>query len=257
MEKICCYVNYIGYAIIDYIELYIGTTLIERLTGEFIYIYNELSIDQSKKRGYREMVGGEDIFKFNLFNGSKGGVFTIPLNFFFSKDTGSSLPHVALQYHDIDIKIKLKDFEKLWVSQDGLAPLGDFKIKECKLCIEYIYLDTDERKMFAQSSHEYIIKQTQYSLNNSILQNTTKKTIPLNFFHPVTELIFVILTKSKTITSSRKGNDFFNYSKTDLFGSDTIKNAKIKLNGIDRTIEINNKELRLYYPCEKTYKYSR
>ena len=57
---------------------------------------------------------------------------------------------MALQYHEIEIKIKLKEFDKLWITSDGTAPIGDFKIKDCKICVEYIYLDNKERKMFAQ-----------------------------------------------------------------------------------------------------------
>ena len=250
-NKKCCYVNYIGYSILEYIELYIGTTLIERLTGEFLYIYNELSVKEGKKRGYREMVGGEEIGSFSLFNGNTKGIFIIPLNFFFTKDIGSALPHCALQHHDIEIKIKLNTFDNLWVTNDGLAPLGEFKLKDCRLCVEYIYLDTDERKMFSQSKHEYLIKQTQYSLNNIIKENTQKQIIPMNFFHPVLEIIFVVQSKDKFISKPRGGNDYFNFSKTDLIPlEDTIKNAKIKLNGVDRTLDLTNKELRLYYPIQ-------
>ena len=251
-NKLCSYVNYIGYSILEYIEIYIGTTLIERLTGESLYILNELTVKADKKRGYREMVGGKDFLDFNIFNGNKGGLYIIPLNFFFSKDIGSALPYVALQYHEIEVKIKLKDFDKLWITNDGLEPLGEFKLKDCRLCVEYVYLDNDERKLFAKSSHEYLIKQTQYSLNNIIKENTTKQKIQLDFYHPIVELIFVVQTKSKFLKVARGGNDYFNYSKTDNFPlKDTIKTAKIVLNGVDRTVEMTNKELRLYYPIER------
>ena len=249
--KLCSYVNYIGYSILEYVEIYIGTTLIERLTGEFLYIYNELSVKEGKKRGYREMVGGQDFSNFSLFNGNTNGFFIIPLNFFFTKDIGNALPYCALQYHDIEIKIKLNTFDKLWVTNDGLEPLGDFKLKDCRLCVEYIYLDTNERKMFSQSNHEYLIKQTQYNLNNIIKENTKKQIIPMNFIHPVLELIFVVQTKTKFLNTSRGGNDYFNYSLNDNIPfNDTIKTAKIKLNGVDRTPDLTNIELRLYYPIE-------
>ena len=251
-ERRSRYVNYIGYALIDYIELYIGGTRIDRLTGEWMYIYNELSIKQDKKRGYNEMIGGKSFEGYSILTGNREGIYIIPLNFWFNKDTGLALPLVALQYHEVEIKIKFNDFNKLWVSNDGEAPIGNFKINECQIGIEYVYLDTKERKMFAQSNHEYLIKQTQYSLNNNILKNEKNRTIQLNFFHPIIELVWVVQNKSKLIPKNNGGNDYFNYSKTDNYPfKDTIKSAKIKLNGADRTTEMTAKELRFYIPIEK------
>ena len=198
------------------------------------------------------MVGGIDIDDFTINTGRFGGRFIVPINFFFTKDTGSAIPYVALQHHEIEIKIKLNEFKNLYITEDGLDIKEEFKIKNFEIGIEYVYLDNKERKLFAQSSHEYLIKQTQYSLNNIILANTQKKIIPLNFFHPIVELIFVVLTKSKTTKIPGGGNDYFNYSKNDTYPfQDTIKNAKIKLNGIDRTIELSNIELRLYNSIER------
>ena len=133
-----------------------------------------------------------------------------------------------------------------------IAPSGTFKMKECRLCVEYIYLDADERKLFAKSNHEYLIKQTQYSLNNIVRSGTKTKTIPLNFFHPVVEIIFVLQNKSKFVSRVNGGNDYFNFSKTNsLPFKDTIKTGKLRLNGIDRTTEMTSKELRLFNPIER------
>lgn len=245
------YVNYIGYAIIDYIELYINTTKIDRLTGEWLYIYNELTIQEDKKRGYNTMIGGKDFLSYNTFIGNQGGTYIIPLNFWFNNEIGSAIPYTALQYSDIEIKIKFKDFEKLWISDDGNEPLGKFKVNSVHVGLEQIYLDTKERKEFATQSHEYLIKQVQSSLNNNILANEKIRTFDINFNHPVIELLFVIHTKNKLQPSADSGNDYFNFSKTDDFPlTDTIKNAKIILNGQDRTPEMTNNELRLYQPIQ-------
>ena len=78
-----------------------------------------------------------------------------------------------------------------------------------------------------------------------------KKTYNLVFNHPILELIFVVQSKSKFITQADGGNDYFNYSKTDVLPfEDTIKTAKIILNGDDRTPEMTHLELRLYNPIQ-------
>ena len=129
------YVNYIGYAIIDYIELYINTTKIDRLTGEWLYIYNELTIQEDKKRGYNTMIGGKDFLSYNTFIGNQGGTYIIPLNFWFNNEIGL-IYILHLQYSDIEIKIKFKDFEKLWISDDGNEPLGKFKVNSVHVGLE-------------------------------------------------------------------------------------------------------------------------
>lgn len=246
------YVNYIGYSIIEYVELYIGNTKIDRQTGEWMYIYNELSVKEDKKRGYNEMVGGRNILGYNARTGIKKGSYLIPLNFWFCKDSGLALPYVALQYTDIEIRVKLKKFDDLYISVNLDSEPEELKLIDCQLAIEYVFLDAKERKDFAQSNHEYLIKQTQYSLNNNILQNQTIARIPIAFFHPIIELIFVIHTKNKLSRSANGGNDYFNYSLSNSFPlKDTIKTAKLKLNGVDRTIDMSSKELRLYNPITR------
>ena len=250
-RKDCSYVNYIGYSLIEYLDLYINTQKIDRITGEWLYIYNELIVQEDKKSGYRTMVGGKDFEGYNSLVGNQGGTYLVPLNFWFTQDIGSALPYTALQYSDIEVKLKLRDFKELWVTEDGKEPLGDFKIQNAEIAIERIYLDTKERKEFATQSHEYLIKQVQYSLNNNVPQNASQKTYNLVFNHPILELIFVVQSKSKFITQADGGNDYFNYSKTDVLPfEDTIKTAKILLNGDDRTPEMTHLELRLYNPIQ-------
>jgi len=245
------YVNYIGYAIIDYIEIYINTTKIDRITSDWMYIYNEFVIPENKKVGYNSMIGGKNILSYNTTNGNQGGTYLIPLNFWFNKDIGSAIPHTALQYSDIQLKIKFNDFDKLWISEDSLEPVGSFKVNNVNIGIEQIYLDTAERKEFATQSHEYLIKQVQSSLKNNIVPNQKIKTFNINFNHPILEIFFVIHTKSKLTSKENTGKDYFNFSKTDdSILRDTIKNAKIILNGQDRTPEMTNKELRLYQPIQ-------
>ena len=243
------YINHIGYAMIDYLELYINTTLISKITGEWLYIYHELYMNETQKKALKEMVGVNPFENYSSTNGNTGGTYLIPLHFWFQEEIGSAIPHTALQYSDIEIKLKLKDFNKLWITSDGLPPSGTYNLTSGHLCLEKIYLDTKERKEFATQSHEYLIDKIQYSLHNTIRKGDKFKTIDLHFNHPITELIFVIQPNEKHQSKVDGGNDVSNYAKNDTSPFlDTIKTAKLILNGQDRTPEMSALELRLYNP---------
>jgi hypothetical protein len=96
----------------------------------------------------------------------------IPLNFWFCRNPGLALPLIALQYHEV----------KIIFSWGTLSTVG--ATANCKVWCDYIYLDTDERRRFAQVSHEYLIEQIQKQ------SATATKSTNLRFNHPVKELIW-------------------------------------------------------------------
>ena len=246
------YVNFIGYNLIENIELYLGGTLVDRQTGEWLYVKNELYTNEDKKKGVYKMVGGNNFSVYSSYSGNQGGTYIVPLGFWFGDDIGNAIPMVAMQYSEIEIRIKFRDFNKLWISSDGNPPIGNYNITSCQLSTEYIYLDSKERKEMAQSSHEFIIKQIQYSLNNNIIPNDKRRKFTLNFNHPVIELIFFVQNKGVKNIGIDIGNDWLNFSKTIVPPfKNPIKNAKLILNGQDRTPELTDKELRFYTLLEK------
>ena len=121
----------------------------------------------------------------------------IPLRFWFCENPGLALPLIALQYHEVKV-----------ILNTGLAEAGG----DAKLWCDYIYLDTDERRRFAQVSHEYLITQVQHDEFA-----TGKANIDLNFNHPVKELVwtgawngvFATLTASDTYQLKLNGHDRF------------------------------------------------
>ena len=98
-----------------------------------------------------------------------GRVVNTPLQFWFNRNPGLALPLIALQYHEVKVIIEFNEIQRA-------SP-------DYQLWADYIYLDTDERRRFAQVSHEYLIEQVQYS---SFTQDST---FELNFNHPVKELV--------------------------------------------------------------------
>ena len=100
--------------------------------------------------------------------------------------------------------------------------------------IDYIYLDTDERRRFAQVSHEYLIEQVQ---RNTFPGNKT--TFDLKFNHPVKELIWVNDTSGYTETGSTFGPIRCDENVIDKESATPYANAdntsmRLILNGYDR-----------------------
>ena len=188
------------------IELEIGGQKIDKFTGDWMEVWAELT--EKNPTGHI----GDSSTNGTVFQNmsSMGGVVDVagvevmvPLPFWFCRNPGLALPLIALQYHEVKIITTLAN--------------STFAPSTLKTWVDYIYLDTDERRRFAQVSHEYLIEQLQYV-------NDTKKTFDLNFNHPVKELIWT----GETNASGSRG---------DLhFSSGGLANVsfQLKLNGHDR-----------------------
>tara|TARA_Y100000389_G_scaffold72466_1_gene69229 strand:- start:203 stop:1315 length:1113 start_codon:yes stop_codon:yes gene_type:complete len=142
---------------------------------------------------------------------------TVPLQFWFNRNPGLALPLIALQYHEVKIKVTFSAFTDV-METAGVAT-DTFDLSTHKLWADYIYLDTDERRRFAQVSHEYLIEQVQFQNESS------SKTFDLNFNHPVKELIW---TKPATTPVTAIAHGSANSAGLE------DGNYQLKLNGHDR-----------------------
>ena len=105
----------------------------------------------------------------------------------------------------------------------------------CKLYVDYIYLDTDERRRFAQVSHEYLIEQVQFTGTETISAAISNKNVTLNFNHPVKELIWAHTTSAHATSGGAAGNNrWFNYSGAATTAADSFCTGLLQLNGHDR-----------------------
>ena len=227
-----------GSAIIDKVELQIGGQTIDTHYGHWLEVWAELNEDN--ETGRLGVMDGNGVLK----NGTTfqnmsfmGGVhatnsdfgstpkdslkFDVPLAFWFCRNIGSALPIMALQYHEV----------KLWITfgTDYMGKTGpavqNTRGFDCELWADYVYLDTDERRRFAQVSHEYLIEQLQF-----IKSDTSKKVHELTFKHPVKELIF---TGGVTEPYDYSGTTGPSTPKT-LVTSPEEQTVKLELNGQDR-----------------------
>ena len=248
VDKDISYVNHVGLALIKSVEVEIGGQRIDRQFGETMYVWNQLSLSDERKRGYDKMVGSfaepTDAAAGDL--NATGGRYYIPIQFWFSSgNPGQALPIIALQYHETKVSIEFRDIAELVrlestaVSDSFTWPDGTPSIVDASLYVDYVFLGQEERRKFASSSHEYLITQWQFLGDESIGTNTNNK-IRLNFNHPVKSLYWVVLRDAKATRAAKTGNNWFdfgtNIGKTPAGAWDTnrVATATLMLNGHER-----------------------
>ena len=261
-----------GHNILNNIELEIGGQLIDRQYGHFMEAHAELTeesngyfsgdpntyygADLSLFYGNTNELNVQNISPFQLTSGAggilvpRGSLVTddtdianlyVPLRFWFCRHIGLSLPLIALQYHEVNINITFSN----------IYPLINV-YEEPELWVNYIYLDTDERRRFAQLSHEYLIEQVQTQEFSWTEQTGSDQRLKLNFNHPVKELIWGV-TQDNTLYDGWGGvfgGSFSTFHHTSSGGHVDTK-CKLILNGQDRFDEQDIDYFTRYQP----YKY--
>jgi len=187
-----------GSEVVQSVELEIGGQLINKHTKEWNNVWDELTLTNHKALALKEMFSENEII-----SNDTQQLIQVPLNFWFCRNPGLSLPLIALQYHEVQINFVFGSTDEIKASSG--TPI--------KFYVDYIYLDTDERRRFAQVSHEYLIEQVQMqSMVSDVVQY-------LNFNHPVKELIWVTDQYHNYDTALLKlnGHDRFEKQKKEYF----------------------------------------
>ena len=194
------WVNWIGHQLIKSAEVEIGGQRIDKHYGEWLHLWNELTQQPGLKDGYARMVGNVPaLVSERAANADPEGTTSqAPLctspAIWFCRNPGLALPLIALQYHEVKLHI---EFNRLDMCAKASTSSGNYvftgkelSLGSTALWVDYIYLDTDERRRFAQVSHEYLIEQLQFTGEETVSSSTNK--IKLNFNHPVKELVWVV-----------------------------------------------------------------
>lgn len=221
------WLNYPGLRLIKKVELEIGGQVIDRQYGETMYIWHQLTCPPGSRRNYEKMVGhtadlvlmktkdgvtldgscsSSEVTNTCLpRSGTPQKVLTIPLQFWFCTNPGLALPLIALQYHEVKVNIELETFNNCCF-YDGYSgdsgstawapPAATQSLVAASLFVDYVYLDTAERRATAQKTHEYLIEQWQYTGAETLTASTYKSR--LNFNHPVKQLYWVVQRDSYT-----------------------------------------------------------
>ena len=227
--------NYVGHVLIRSVEVEIGGQRIDKHYGDWLNIWNELTQEPGKQAGYDNMVGNTVHLTGTGHNSVETTTLYVPLQFWFCRNPGLALPLIALQYHEVKINLEFRQKEETYVTSSNVIECSGTNsgcsvcipsLEQSSLFVDYIYLDTDERRRFAQVSHEYLIEQLQFTGDEAVTSTNVK--VKLNFNHPCKELIWVVQRDDVVAPMTVDGrqqltNQWNNY--TDDFDVDTSWNA--------------------------------
>jgi len=226
------YVNYIGLRLLKSVSIEIGGQQIDKHYADWLYIWNELSLPIGKRSAWEFMVGADsDVTK-------AGSTLYIPLEFWFCRNIGLALPLIALQYHEVKIKIEFENVNNCMykIENSATVPVSTPAVlNNVNLWVDYIFLDTDERRKFAQLTHEYLIEQLQFTGGEAITANTPTR-VKLNFNHPCKELVWV-----GKFSTSANVNKWYNYT---MKSNNTFSDATYVLGG--GSVQAFNKSIHEY-----------
>ena len=244
------------------IDLEIGGQLVDRHYSNWLDIWSQLTINESKIGAYNAMVGN-----FNTISSQQACAqslfrLQVPMFFWFTREWAHALPLIALQYHEVKLKVYLRDFNSCYRNDTISTILTGYEIQSLNVWVDYVYLDMEERKKYAEKSHEYLIDQVQFSGDTSISSDNSSTSVKLNFNHPVKELYWIHIPNNHLQTNILSGNQQLNYAIPTA--TETFSSGVIQLNGIDRFNSrsanyfrlVQNYQFHTRYSSKNIYTYS-
>lgn len=224
--------NGIGNVLIKQVDLEIGGQLIDRHYSEWLDIWHQLTVNEGLIGAYNGMIGNYNANSSLEANAKSQLRLYVPMCFWFNRDYSLALPLIALQYHDIVLKVHIRDFNSCYRNNTNTTLLSGYQISVFNAWVDYIHLDMEERRKYAQNSHEIVIEQLQFDGNDFISKNSSSISKKLSFNHPVKELYWINTNNDYLQTNINTGNQLLDYSlKTSI---ETFSSGVLQLNGVDR-----------------------
>ena len=201
-----CYIESAGHALIEHVDLIIGGKVIQRLTSDYLQIYSEHFVTQTKQNALEELIGkfpertafrrvsNRLIVARNALGNTEDVSFFVDLPFYFYNHPELAIPLCAINRQEVEVEFKLRAAQEIVIRIDGAY--GDItqetlKIKDFQLCTEVVHLDCEERIRFQKTKRDYLITQIQENIFDIASGVNTGK-FKLDFINPVKELYFVI-----------------------------------------------------------------
>ena len=183
------WVSRVGHVFVDNVELEIGGTRIDKQYGNWLNIWYELARNWAHDRGYDIMIGNTTDLT-TLSQKHDEAILYIPLKFFNNKNDGLAIPLIALQYHEVKLNFEFAKLDSCLNRTSNFSVPTNLTVSQASLYVDYVYLDTEERKRFAQAQHEYLIEQVQFTGSESV--NSLQQKFRLNFNHPCKALYWTL-----------------------------------------------------------------
>ena len=205
--------NWIAERAIAAVELTIGGQRIDKHFQTWWRLYAEVFLNQDNKTQYNKMTTAVAALRMTGTGTTPYRVY-LPLLFFFNRNPGLYLPLIALQYHEVRLDFDLTSYYSSYLST------AIFEV-----WANYIYLDTEERRRFAQKAHEYLIEQVQHSGGDTIasgFSETSPQLIRLAFNHPVKELVWCYQNSSPSTQLNAMWNFTTNHANVNVTVDPTL-----------------------------------
>jgi hypothetical protein len=230
--KTVCWTRRIGEVLIDWVNIEIGGQEIDRHYGEWLTIWNELTLTAEHEDGYNVLIGNTTVLTTPAETIPSASL-CIPFQFWFNRNPGLALPLIALQYHEVKFNLQFANATDCFITSDNNLPSSGTPVMgDASIWIDYVYLDTDERRQFAQVQHEYLIEQLQFTGAESYSNTAVKSKLSLN--QPCKELIWVLQLQSNVINGANRWSDYTNSGDqgTNFYqGDDILQTGQLQLNG--------------------------
>ena len=269
------WVDNVGHFLMRNYEIEIGGQRIDKHYNHWLEIWYQLTIPAGQKAGYKKMIGQSPESLRVPSSSQLANRLYIPFQAWFCRNVGLALPLIALQYHEVKINIEFEALNRLVIvdgpevnGQCSTGTIQPASLPDASIFVDYIFLDTEERRRFAQVSHEYLIEQLQFTGEESFSSTSLKSR--LNFNHPVKELVWTVQT-----AAVEAAHEWNNYTTEPVgivacqeqgcpvpvgdvaeftFGGDgaenPVRSAKIQLNGHDRFQERDGSYFNLVQPYQ-------
>ena len=242
------WIDNLGNAMIQKIELEIGGSIVNRQYGEWVHIWNEFSQPAAKKNVYKSLIGGQST--------QDGQELYIPLNFWFCRYTTLALPLIALAHHTVKVNIQTRTLGELTQFTAGCQckVADNYNIVDsASLLVDYVYLNTEERRKIATEEHRFLIDEVQTTGTITIPKGTKQNRYSLTFAHPVKSLYWVFQDSSNRPASTGPNPDtssFFRYHGRDAGNNEApiAKHMQIKINGQEFTYQFGEKFFNMLQP---------
>jgi hypothetical protein len=225
-----CYIESAGHALIDYVDLIIGGKVIQRLTSDYLQIYSEHFVTQTKQDALEELIGkfpertafrrvsNPLIVARNALGNTEDVSFFVDLPFYFYNNPELAIPLCAIDLQEVEVEFNLRKAQDMVIKING--EYGDItgetlNIKDFQLCTEVVYLDCEERIKIRKTKRDYLITQIQENIFDIGVGVNTGK-FKLDFVNPVKELYFVVQRQGTAGDGVSEGNfvTLFDYDNT-------------------------------------------